>query len=100
MADTKIFKSLKKKVKLQDFGSRRIKQFPIDCTPLFFQKNILIKGFFGAPRAPKKFKILINEMNRVMCIRQGIFQDQIQADQFKLEPMPLLPSDRPPIKEK
>ena len=33
-----------KKVRLQDFGSRQIKQFPIDCTPLLktiFQKNIL-----------------------------------------------------------
>ena len=77
MANTKIFF---KKVKLQDFGSRRIKQFPIDCTPLF-KKKILIKGFFWGPLgAPKKFKILVNEMNRVRRIRQGIFQNQIHAD--------------------
>ena len=42
----------------------------------FFQKKIPIKGL----GAPKKFKILVNEMNRVMYIRQGIFQNQIQAD--------------------
>ena len=81
MADTKIFKVFLKKVKLQDFGSRRIKQFPIKWTPLFFsKKKILIKGFLGPLGAPKKFKILVNEINRVMCICQGIFQEQIQAD--------------------
>ena len=66
----------------------------------FFEKKILIKGFLGPLGAPKKLKILVNEINRVMCICQGIFQEQIQADKFKLELMPLLPSDRPHIKEK
>ena len=81
MADTKIFKVFLKKVKLQDFGSRRIKQFSVKWTPLFFlKKKILIKGFLGPLGAPKKFKILVNEINRVMCICQGIFQEQIQAD--------------------
>ena len=39
-------KSFLEKVKFQDFGSRRIKSFPINCTPLLrtiFQKNILWK---------------------------------------------------------
>ena len=68
-------------MKIQDFGSRQIKKFPIDCTPLLFFKKIIIKGFFGGPLgAPKKFKIVVNEMNRVMCLRQSIVRDQIQAD--------------------
>ena len=48
--------------------------------PTFFFEKKKLKGFLGPLGAPKKFKILVNEMNRVMCIRQGIFQDQIQAD--------------------
>ena len=47
-----------KKVWLQDFGSRRIKQFPIDCTPLLktiFQKNILWFFFLSPRRATQKF---------------------------------------------
>ena len=32
----KIFKVFLKKVMIQDFGSRQIKEFPIDCTQLFF----------------------------------------------------------------
>ena len=46
----------------------------------FFKKISSLRVFFWALGAPKKFKILVNEMNRVMCIRQGIFQDQIQTD--------------------
>ena len=120
-----------RKVRLQDFGSRRIKQFPIDCTLLlknifqkkicnfflspqratqkfskffkkkwkykildlgksnnflsiepyfFFPKKSSSGAFLGPLGAPKALKILVNENKRVMYIRQGIFQDQIQAD--------------------
>ena len=57
---------------------RRPKKAPNE--DFFLKKKNLIKGFLGPLGAPKKFKILVNEINRVMCICQGIFQEQIQAD--------------------
>ena len=49
-------KFFEKKVRLQDFGSRRIKQFPIDCTSLLItiiQKNIYF--FFKSLTRDTKF---------------------------------------------
>ena len=54
----RFFKIFWKKKRLQDFGSWRIKQFLIDCTPLLktiFQKNILWFFFLSPQRVTQKF---------------------------------------------
>ena len=81
MADTKIFKFFFKKWNYKILNLGESSNF-LSNEPhfFFFKKKILIKGFLGPLGAPKKFKILVNEINRVMCICQGIFQEQIQAD--------------------
>ena len=46
---TQKIQSFFEKAKFQDFGSRRIKSFPIFCTPLFFSKKNSLRGLFGGP---------------------------------------------------
>ena len=57
-AEQKFSKFFEKKMKIQDFGSRQIRKFPIDCTPLLktiFQKNILWFFFLSPQRVTQKF---------------------------------------------
>ena len=80
MADSEFQIFLKKKLSYRILDLGESNNF-LSIAPHFFSKKNPHKGLFGGLLgAPKTFKILVNDINKVMCIHQGIFQDQIQAD--------------------
>ena len=71
----KFFKFFEKNFTLQDFGSRQIRSFLVDLTPLLktlFKKIFSVRANLGAPRDPEWARILRHPVWIIYSPKKGV----------------------------